>query len=252
MENLSKKHSQNPHDMADCGLEPKDQLVYVVLRSYANKDLQCWPSQKLIAQKCDICEQTVRACIKRLVEKGYITVERRGRGKMYVFKKLENFEPFSPEFLARKDISFLTKSYLVATQQYMDTYNTEEGIGKLSYTTRELADKINMPQQSIVKCDAELKNKGFLTTVKNNAIDPNEGYTHKRTKFYNLRELDQMVIWKLRDHEERINKNTEDISKLAERIDRLEKENAQIKKENQKLLADKFSKDKTNNEDFNL
>ena len=134
----------------------------------------------------------------------------------------------------------------------MDTYNTEEGIGKLSYTTRELSEKINMPQRSIVKCDAELKNKGFLTTVKNNTIDPNEGYTHKRTKFYNLRELDQMVIWKLRDHEERINKNTEDISKLAERIDRLEKENAQIKKENQKLLAEKFSKDKINNEDFNL
>ena len=134
----------------------------------------------------------------------------------------------------------------------MDTYNTEEGIGKLSYTTRELSEKINMPQRSIVKCDTELKNKGFLTTVKNNAIDPNECYTHKRTKFYNLKELDQMVIWKLRDHEERINKNTEDISKLAERIDRLEKENAQIKKENQKLLAEKFSKDKTNNEDFNL
>ena len=241
MENESKQHSQQPHDMAVCGLEPKDQLVYVVLRSFAGNDLTCFPSQKTVAAKCGVTEPTVRASIKRLEENGYIEVEKKGRGKLYKFKKLEEFEPFSPQFLSRKDLSFLTKSYIVASQQYMDTYTTEEGIGKMSYSTRELSDKINMSPASISRCDNELKRKGYLATVDNDTVDPDAGYTFKKTKFYNMKDLDQMIIWKLRNHEERIDKNTEDIKVLKERLDKLEEKNKQLELANSKLLKDKFT-----------
>lgn len=232
MKNKSKQHYQLPNEMYD--ITPKDQLIYLCIKFFDGKN-GCYPSLQKIAEKAGASVPTVRSSIKRLEDRDYIKVTKIGRGFKYIFNKYNKFEPFSPEFINRQDLSFLTKSYLVASQQYM--FKDIEGFGKISYSNRELANKINMPESSIRKCNRELIKGKFLEVLQNDSIDKETG-CKTDTKVYNLKELGQDIIWTLIDHEQRITKNTEDISELKTIISNLSRE----LEENKKLL-NKFSKE---------
>lgn len=210
----NKQHYQLPNEMGINQLRPKDQLVYVALKSFDGKN-GCFPSLVKISERVGASINTIRASIQRLIETDYITVTKKGRCSYYNFNKYKNFEPFSPEFLNNKNISTTTKAFIVATQQYM--YKDQENYGKLSYTNRELSKKINMPEATIRLCNAELEKKNYLNVLKNESIDPISG-CKTDTKLYNLNELGQAVIWALQNHEERITKTEATVSELQNKI----------------------------------
>ena len=93
-----------------------------------------------IANESNISVPTIRASIKRLEKEKYITVKKKGRKNYYYFNLYKKFEPFTEEFIKRKDLTPTTKSYLIAIQQYM--YKDIEGLGKLSLSNREIAKNI--------------------------------------------------------------------------------------------------------------
>lgn len=95
-------------------VKAKDQLVYVVIKSFQNKDGTCIPSLKAISERSGLSIPTIRGSIERLQEKEYLDIKKIGRCNSYTFSNYKNFEPFSPEFLNRKDITPTTKAYLVA------------------------------------------------------------------------------------------------------------------------------------------
>lgn len=228
---ISKQHTRLPNKMAENNLEPKDQLIYLSIRSFMNKDSKsCFPSLQKIAERSGASVPTIRASIKRLEEEQYILVKKKGRGQEYFFNELKKFEPFSPEFMKKDDISFTTKSYLVASQQYM--YTDVKGLGKMSYANRDLSKKINMPESTIRKCNQELERKQYLTIIKNECRDLETG-CKTDTKIFDLNKLGQAIIWTLKNHEDRITKNSEDIEVLKQKI------------EQQSILIEKLLKQQT-------
>ena len=87
----------------------------------------------------------------------------------YTFNEYKKFEPFSPEFLKNSNISFTTKSYIVASQQYM--YKDVENYGKMALSNRQLSKEINMSEATIRRCNNELVSKEYLTIIKDNVTE---------------------------------------------------------------------------------
>lgn len=228
------KFTQLPNQMDICGLRPKDQLVYVVLRSYMNKDtMEAFPSLQTLSKRINCSIPTVNASIKRLEEKEYIAIRKEGRKNIYTFNKLVKFEPFSKEFLDSEKISFEVKAYLTASQQYM--FKDIPGYGTLSLSNRQLADNLNISEKSVRRYNQELKNNNYLTILKNKSRDIESG-CKTETKVFDLNTLGQAVIWAIGNHEERISQNTEDIEWIKEELIRLTKENECQKKLISKLM----------------
>lgn len=190
MEN--KQHTQIPNGMGKDNLTPKDQYVYVVIKSFQNgKTDMCFPSLQTIAEKAGASIPTIRECIKNLVNAGYITIKREGRKNYYTFSAYKKFEPISEEFINNKKLSFLAKAYLVATQQYM--YKDIEGLGKMSLPNTQVSALINMPESTIRRCTKEYEQNNYLQVVKNEARDIETGLKTE-TKIFELNKLGQAVI----------------------------------------------------------
>ncbi len=206
---MEKQHVQVPNGME---LPPKDQLIYAVLKEYEDgKSNETFVSLQTISTITGASIPTIRASIERLKDKGYISTRRDGRRTVYKFEKYINFEPFHKDFLENKDVSFASKAYILASQQYM--FKDIQGVGKIGYSNRQLSNKINMPESTIRKCDKELENKNYLTILKNEIRDLETG-CFTNTKIFKLGELGQAIIWTLKNHEDRINENTENIEDL--------------------------------------
>lgn len=214
MEN--KQHTQVPNGMGKDNLNPKDQFIYAVIKSFQNgKTGECFPSLQKIAERGGTSIPTVRECLKKLVDAGYITIKRDGRKNVYTFSEYKKFEPVSLEFLENKNISFGAKAYVLAAQQYM--FKDIEGLGKLSLPNTKLASLINSNETNIRRYNTELESKHYLQVVKNKARDIQTGLKTE-TRIFELNELGQAIIWTLANHEDRISQNTEDIDLLKDHI----------------------------------
>lgn len=220
MENKEKRHIELPSTGGINDITPQDQLVYLGLRSYMNKDtMQAFPSQESVAQRIGCCRNTLRKCIQNLIDKEYIKiVGKQGRNKIYQFNKLKQFEPFSYEFLEDRSISFTQRALLASSQQYMKNKNS--GTGVIKYSKMELAELINMPYSTLVKATRELANKDIISTTKLPS--------GKQQMEFALEKYHQGIVKVLLNHEQRI-ENTED------KVYILENTVKQLKEEIQKL-----------------
>ena len=196
-------------------LDPKDKLIYIAIRRYMDKTtLEAFPSYATITKDTSAAAKTIKKCIDNLVREGYLETRKEGRKIIYKFNNKKQFEPFSYDFLDKPDLSFTEKSYIIASQQYM--FKDEEE-GKINYNNRELSKLINMPESTISKCNRSLERKGYL-----------EGASEIVKKFQ-LRELDQLFIWKFKEQDEKIQKNSEDIDYLKRELKRIKLQNEEMK-----------------------
>lgn len=220
---MDKQHVQLPNDMTKI-LTPQDLLVYVSIKRFMNNETkEAFPSLQTIAGLCGASIPTIRKCIKNLEEGGYIEIIKQGRSQIYKFIRYDQFEPFSYEFLDKKDLTFTEKAYQLAAQQYQFK---ENGIGKISISNKELSEKINMSESTISRCNKSLESKGYLDIIK--AKKQGSGITINE-KFFHLDELGQAIVFTLQNHENRINKNTEDIESLKKDIKIILRENQELK-----------------------
>ena len=220
---MNKQHVQLPNNMTPI-LTPQDLLVYISIKRYMNNETkEAFPSLQTIAEKCGASIPTIRKCIKRLEEGKYIEVTKKGRSQIYKFLKYNNFEPFSYEFLDKEDLSFTEKAYQLASQQYQFK---ENGMGKISMSNKELAEKINMSESTISRCNKSLEAKGYLDIIK--AKKHESGITINE-KFFHLDELGQAIVVTLQNHEERLNKTEQNIENLMKDMSIVLKENKELK-----------------------
>ena len=197
------------------GLTPQDKLIYLAIRRYMNREtMESFPSYATITKDIGAAAKTIKKSVDNLVNEGYLDTRRDGKKIIYKFNNKKQFEPFSWEFLDKPDLTFIEKSYIVATQQYMFKENEE---GKISYKNSELSKLINMTESTISRCNHSLERKGYL-----------EGASELVKKFQ-LRELDQLFIWKFKEQDERIDKNTEDIAEIKRKLAILIAENEKLK-----------------------
>lgn len=226
-------HGENSESQPN--LTPKDKLIYIAIRRYMNKEtMEAYPSYATITKDTKAAAVTIKKCVNNLIREKYLNTRREGKRIVYIFNNKKKFEPFSYEFLDRRDLTFTEKSYIVATQQFMfKNENTETG--DISYTNKELSELIKMPESTISKNNRSLEVKGLL-----------EGASLP-TKQFKLRELDQLFVWKFKEQDEKIQQNTD-------KIVALEKDNAELKKRVIELekLALKDIKENKKVEDFIL
>lgn len=218
----NKRHVQLPNNMTtNSGLTPQDLLVYVSIKRFMNKDTkEAFPSLATISQKCGASIPTIRKCISRLVEEEYISIRKQGRSHIYTFNSYKNFEPFSYEFLDKEDLSFTEKAYLITSQQYM---LKENGEGRISLTSKDLAQKLNISESTIKRCDKSLEKKDYMHIIKGNRIDSTTGI-RINDKFFHLNELEQAIVFTLQNHEDRITNNESEVKRLRQELADLKKQ----------------------------
>lgn len=197
------------------GLTPQDKLIYLAIRRYMNKDtMESFPSYARLTQDIGAAAKTIKKSVDNLVREEYLQTRKVGRKIIYKFNNKKQFEPFSWDFLDKPDLTFTEKSYIVAAQQYM--FKDEEE-GKISYKNNELSKLIKMSESTISRCNHSLEDKGYLKGAS------------ELVKKFQLRELDQLFIWKLKEQDERIEKNSNDIALIKKELERIKLENAEMK-----------------------
>lgn len=206
-----------PHEEHEINsLTPADKLIYLVIRRYMNKDsMTCFVSYATITKDCGAAAKTIKKCVDNLVREGYLDTKKVGKRIVYKFNNKKKFEPFSYDFLDNPNLTFTEKSYIVASQQYM--YKDAEE-GRISFTNKELSKLIKMSEPTISKCNHSLERKGYLYGARD------------LVKRFQLRELDQLFVWKFKEQDEKIQKNTNDIAEIKAKLKKLELENEELKK----------------------
>jgi len=236
----SKKHVQLPHNMIKRdGMEPKDLLVYAMLKSHYGPAKLCYPSLECISKETGYSINTVRNSIALLESNNYISIIKKGRSNYYEFSPYKTFEPFNHEFLKSNKLESNEKAYILASQQFM--IKDQDGIGKTSFTNQTLSEKLNISTRTISRLDTSLVKKGFLDIVKTESKDRITGLTINE-KFFHLDELGQTIIWTLQKHEEDIGElknttkaNTKDLKIALRDNTSMKKEIAELKEQIQQL-----------------
>lgn len=223
-----KKHLQLPNELIKTdSILPKDLLVYLAIKRFEDWDTHtAYPSLQSIAKACGCTIKTVSTAIKRLISTGYLEVENRSKGKKYTFKKYKNFEAFSLDFLDNENLSFTEKAYLAAQQQYLIK---TDNVGKTTYSSYEMGEKINMAPSTIRRCDKSLQAKEYLTIVPTKAKDTNTGIL-KNEKIFNLEKFGQAIVFVLKNHEDSIQELKEENESLRKNQDIILRELNRLKK----------------------
>lgn len=199
-------------------ITPQDALVYVSLRSFVNGEtLECYPSLKTISKKSNLSVPTVLKCINNLIDKNFISKRKDKNRVIYRFNEENKFEPFSYEFLEKEDLTPLEKGILILSQQYM---LKNEGFGDIWYSNRELGKLLDVPYTTVSKIFRSLRDKGYLNMGSLTRADKQI----VEVKQFNLSKLEQAIVFKLAEHEERIQENANEIEELKARVALLEKE----------------------------
>ena len=210
-------------------LQKYEILIYVAIRRYMNKNtMKAYPSLDRIQKDTGVSKATIIKIIKNIINKGYMQQEsKKGVGAIYTFNNEKSFEPFSYEFLDNENLTKAEKLQILCTQQYMFK---ENGVGKISYSDNELAEKTGLNRNTIAKTNQSLMQKGFATQVTLATRDPETGLMNKET-IYHLDEIGQAIVFKLKEHDDRIVKNEEDIESLKKDNELLRRELNEIKRE---------------------
>lgn len=212
MENTNNHFNKYPHGNEEINkLTIIEGLVYVSLRYFYRGNSDVYPSLQRIADLAELSIKTVDKCIKKLIDKEYITREKKGKKYFYTFLETdEQFEKFSDAFLLNKKLSAREKAYIISITRFMFK-NSEEETGDISYTNKEIAEKINVSERMVMELNKSLVEKEILQDFK--AI----------TKKFNLRPIDQMIILELTSQKE-------DIETLKTKYSKIEQDNIELKK----------------------
>lgn len=219
--NRSKQHTQVPNKTSD-KLKFGDKLVYANIRKRITKDrMYCWPALDTIASECDMAIKTVKACIQRLEDAGLMKVDRKkGASWTYTFEKLnDGFERFSKAFLENENISAKAKAYYIELQQHL-ILDEENGTHNTTYTNKQIADILGISINSVKKYNTELIQHDILHETA--LLTRTDGGFNLVKKSFDLEKLGQVILLKVKEHEEKLDEHTQ-------KINNLETENAELR-----------------------
>lgn len=235
MEKKDSQHVQLPNNMTRSKvLSPNDLWVYVCIKSYDNPKKDCYPSLKTISEKSGFSIPTIRDSIERLRVEGCISIVKFGRQQKYYFQRYEHFEVFSYAFIDKKDISPKEKAYLVSIQQFM--FKDTEGVGKVEYSDKELADRLNTSINKIATCNQNLSDLGYLSMI-NDGRDKTTGVMI-RNKYFHLDELGQAIVFSIKSHESKLVEHQEKLEEHDIKINNILKKNEALVRSNKILMKD--------------
>lgn len=213
----SEQHVQLPIREID-NLQPKDKLIFLCIKRWDHNGIAKVPISALATQS-GASAPTIRKIIKTLVDNNYIEIIPGEKGEMNSYKILayNKFEKFDYSFLDNNELSFKEKAFMAATKHFLYEDNT---LGKTTYTTDELAGKINVSPSTVYRINNQLKRKNMLTEIPTKKVNIETGC--KQIEYiYDLGKMGIVPI--LQAHEEQIEDNTLAIQSLRDENKRKDK-----------------------------
>lgn len=209
----SYKHAQVPNGVDADKLKFGDKYVYAHLRKHANKGLKSFPGYELLTKESGLSERSLKRIVLRLEEAGLIKiVNREGTSNEYHFKKLEDgFERFTDKFLEDSSLSVQARAYYVELQQYLYV-NENNRTNDTTYTNQEIADKLGINVKTVRKYNTELIQKGVLREVRLTTVS--EAGIPLTKKEFDLDKLNQAILYKLKEHSEKLSEHDQAIRDL--------------------------------------
>ena len=225
MGNNNNHFNKYPHGNEEVNeLSMMEGLVYVSLYFFHRGSSDMYPSLQRIAETANLSIKTVDKSVKGLIDKKYITRNRKGKKYYYtLLEKDKQFETFSDAFLLNPILSAREKAYIIAITRFMFK-NITDGTGDISFTNKEMARRINVSERVVIELNKALMDKHILQDSK------------AATKKFNLRLIDQMIILELANQKE-------DIEDLKVKYAEVKQEVLELRK----ALAVKTNKENQNN-----
>lgn len=188
--------------------------------------MECHPRLETIAEKCGYSTKRVQSGIRRLEQSGLLqTIKRKGTSTIYKFTSLDDFERFTDQFLDM-DLEPQIKEYYMDLQHYL-FIDPKTGEANTTFSDTEIAKKTGLCTRTIKNYNKALIEKDILiestTTLRDEAGLP------IIQKTFDLERLHQSILYKFKEQDEKINKNTDDIASLQNEIKQLKKELARIR-----------------------
>lgn len=178
-----------------------DLLVYAVLKMSMNKDSKkSYKTIRKIAEETGMSIGGVQSALKRLEESEDIFKAKEGNRNAYRFnERSEKFEMYDFTFLNNSDLNNLQKSFYIAVQKHL-YIDKETGIGKTTYSNKQLSEKTGMSEKVIAERKRELEELGFISR---RVTSDKHGNSCEALEF-NLPKFGQYVLCTLEKHEEDI------------------------------------------------
>lgn len=199
---------------ADRELELLDTLVYATIKKFMNKDtLTCYPSIDTIRNLSGLSKDRIRKGIDNLSKLGYIDVTLIGRKNVYKFNHSKQFEIFSFDFLELPNLT-PTEKALQLRMQRLEQLNGNEKICTIS--DAECAREINVPRSTFDRTIKSMASKGYVNII------PTKNYAGLTVngKYFQLDELQQAIVYKLKNHEDRVTSVEDKVSELETQLEK--------------------------------
>lgn len=197
---------------ADRELELLDTLIYATIKKFMNTvTLTCYPSIDTIRKLSGLSKDRIRKGIDNLAKLGYIEVTLIGRKNVYKFNHSKQFEIFSFDFLELPNLT-PTEKALQLRMQRLEHLQGTQNICTLS--DAECAREINVPRSTFDRTIKSMAAKGYVDII------PTKNYAGLTVngKYFKLDELQQAIVYKIKNHEERVSNVEEKVSTLEEQL----------------------------------
>ncbi|NEU09801.1 helix-turn-helix domain-containing protein [Flavihumibacter sp. R14] len=148
------------NNLTEQGLNYKDILTYVAIRSYYNtRDKYCYPSYKTLEKRTGLSSKFISQSIMRLDKAGYLHVWKLGKGRVqhcYKFPDNGTYHKIPYDLLEDKSLNPHEKSMLLLLREYCsDDLVSDNSI-------REIASLSGLTYRTIHKQFQALTLKGFI------------------------------------------------------------------------------------------
>lgn len=226
------KHVQIPKntDLEYKILKMGDRYIYGVMRSHMNKTTySMYYKQDTIAKEVGCSLRCVNSAIKRLEQAGWIVVKhRKGTSNEYVFVKSEKFERFFQNFIDLKWGDYKTKDFYILLQPHL-FIDKEKKKAYVRYSNYELSKLMHIDFKTVNKYMNALKDSDIVEDVVTTLIDPKTKLPIME-KHVDLDKIGQFMLYKLKEHEDRISNTESAIQELKDHVSKQDKKIDKITK----------------------
>lgn len=150
------------NNLTEQGLNYKDILTYVAIRSYYNTKVKyCYPSYKTLEKVIGLGPKFISHSVKRLEKAGFLEVWRVGKGRVqhcYKFKDVGLYQKIPYELLNENAISAHEKAILLMLREFCDDQL------RCTIPISEIASSTGLSYRSIHRQFQALTLKGYLVT----------------------------------------------------------------------------------------
>ena len=222
--NENKKFFLQPNKSAlqSSGLQYRDVLVYGVLLSYANNNLECYPSLRTISARSKLSPTFISKSVIRLQTAGWIKIEKKDYGsKTYNYYKCTPFEDFKmvPLEIFKSELQSEDLAILLCIRQF---YYDKTLVSDINIV--DMAKILGISYPVLYQRYRKLKEKGYISVK----VKSNTSVSKLESKDFEWR---VKIEERIKESIDTGKKNSEDIELLKDIVFGQYKLNQQLSKE---------------------